>query len=57
MEENMIRLSMVRATGPGSEGRVASWVDSKQARSQITREMYLCGTMWTQSNCALDKLK
>lgn len=52
----MIRLSMVRATGPGCEGRVASWVDSKQARSQITREMYLCGTMWTQSNGALDKL-
>lgn len=57
MEENPIRLSMVRATGPGSEGRVTYWVDSKQARWKITREIYLYGTMGTQSNCALDKLK
>lgn len=57
MEGNVLSLSMVSATGPGSEGGVTSWVDGKQAKRQIKREISLFGTMWAQSNCAFDKQK
>lgn len=53
----MISLSMVKATGTGSEGGDTSRVDGKQAKRQIKREIYWFGTMWAQSNCALDKQK
>lgn len=57
MEGNLISLSMFRATGPGSEGRVTSWVDGRQAKRQIRSEIYWFGTMRAQSKCALDQRK
>lgn len=49
MEGNMISLSMVRAPGPGSEDRVTSWVDGKQAKRQIEREV--CQNAGTKQLC------
>lgn len=56
MKGNMISLSMVRATGPGS--KTGLWVDGKQASGKL-RGKFIClfGTMWPQRNFVLNKLE